>query len=761
MAKTPNPVPFALTPQAIADSMQVLKTSGAWKTVSLNVMGNDLAGNGKSLYSVDDGKVGTVESPNDLLTKDTAYAANLDSPASTDRSFLGAKIWVKADGTVGYDARTIPVSKLPADGTSVTDYFIYAIRMGDGTLSWAKASIVLGNSGPTVGAVSANVNEDGPKSSLAALANSTDDFTTNLAVVVTSSLPDWVKYDATTKTFTLDPAHAHFQSLNAGVTETVTVNYTVSDGIAAPVGTTATWVVTGVNDAAVIGSASATGVTEDQDVVAGALAVSGTISVSDVDKNESAFQTAVTSDAGNLGSLSLAADGSYTFSVANADVQYLGAGDSKTEKFTVSSLDGTSKDVSFTINGVNDAANIGAIGDSDVTEDANVVAGQLGVSGTISISDADADEGSFQTTVDSATGNLGSLTMGTDGAYAYSVSNSAVQYLGEGVTQTDKFTIYALDGTSKEVSFTIHGVNDAAVIGSPSPASVTEDDSVDGDGNLTASGTLSVSDADQDESSFQTTVTSDPGNLGSLTLAANGDYAYSVANSDVQYLGAGQSRTEKFTVASADGTSKEVTFTINGVNDIATMGGTYKGTVIEDTQLTATGKLTVSDADAGENGFGTVGTLGATFGDFVFNSANGNWTYTLRNSEANVQALNTSDSMTDTLKVESADGSTYTLIEITVQGLDEPVVVAVKTTYQVNHGGNESDHQTIAKFDGDDILKMDGKITYANLFEVGDYNNDGKMDTKVYFIDNGGNKTEQFDVTLLGYTGFDPATQII
>ena len=40
-----------------------------------------------------------------------------------------------------------------------------------------------------------------------------------------------------------------------------------------------------------------------------------------------------------------------------------------------------------------------------------------------------------------------------------------------------------------------------------------------------------------------------PGNLGSLTLAANGGYTYSVANSAVQFLGATDTRTDSFTVA--------------------------------------------------------------------------------------------------------------------------------------------------------------------------------------------------------------------
>jgi VCBS repeat-containing protein len=147
------------------------------------------------------------------------------------------------------------------------------------------------------------------------------------------------------------------------------------------------------------------------------------------------------------------------------------------------------------------------------------------------------------------------------------VDNSAVQYLGAGQSKVDSFTVSAADGTRKAISFTINGVNDAAVVGDPTSASVTEDLAVAA-GKLSASGTLTISDADQGEASFQTSVTGAAGNLGALTLAANGAYTYAVDNSAVQYLGAGQSKVDSFTVSTADGTGKAISFTINGVASV-------------------------------------------------------------------------------------------------------------------------------------------------------------------------------------------------
>src|SRR4029077_14695831 len=140
------------------------------------------------------------------------------------------------------------------------------------------------------------------------------------------------------------------------------------------------------------------------------------------------------------------------------------------------------------------------------------------------------------------------------GDYTYTVANGAVQFLGAGDTRVDSFTVSSFDGTQKLVSFTIHGTNDAAAIGDPTVHDVTEDVAVNGSGNLTASGTIAISDVDQNQSSFQTTVTSAAGNLGSLTLAAHGGYTYTVANGAVQFLGAGDTRVDSFTVTSFDGT---------------------------------------------------------------------------------------------------------------------------------------------------------------------------------------------------------------
>src|SRR5204863_9001993 len=84
------------------------------------------------------------------------------------------------------------------------------------------------------------------------------------------------------------------------------------------------------------------------------------------------------------------------------------------------------------------------------------------------------------------------------------------------------------------LSFTIHRRPGATLFPYTTLFRSTEDTAVDGSGNLTASGAIPISDADQGQSAFQTAVTGAAGNLGSLSLAADGSYTYAVANAAVR-----------------------------------------------------------------------------------------------------------------------------------------------------------------------------------------------------------------------------------
>src|SRR5438552_371613 len=92
----------------------------------------------------------------------------------------------------------------------------------------------------------------------------------------------------------------------------------------------------------------------------------------------------------------------------------------------------------------------------------------------------------------------GNQKLAANGGYTYSVANADVHFLAgsraTGCTLFPYTTLFrsAADGTSQLVSFTIHGTNDAAVIGTPTVADVTEDTPSNATVTLTAVGSISI-----------------------------------------------------------------------------------------------------------------------------------------------------------------------------------------------------------------------------------------------------------------------------
>ncbi|MFQ9867124.1 MAG: VCBS domain-containing protein [Bilophila wadsworthia] len=94
-----------------------------------------------------------------------------------------------------------------------------------------------------------------------------------------------------------------------------------------------------------------------------------------------------------------------------------------------------------------------------------------------------------------------------------------------------------------------------------------------------------------------------PGTYGTLTLNADGSYAYALDNTSptVQGLGVGETLTDTFTYTVTDNhgatASNTLTVTIHGTNDAPTVAAAA-ASVTEDTQITTSGTLpTPSDTD--------------------------------------------------------------------------------------------------------------------------------------------------------------------
>ncbi|WP_211251218.1 VCBS domain-containing protein [Deefgea rivuli] len=123
----------------------------------------------------------------------------------------------------------------------------------------------------------------------------------------------------------------------------------------------------------------------------------------------------------------------------------------------------------------------------------------------------------------------------------------------------------------------------------------------------------------------------------------------------------------------ADSNTAVSTIKVTAVNDAAVIGGTSSGQVQEDTnvvagKITTGGQLTIGDVDSPALFVAQTNTAG-TYGSLSIDTT-GKWVYTLNNSAANVQALNTADHKIETFTVQSSDGTSKT-ITVNVDGLDE------------------------------------------------------------------------------------------
>ena len=424
-----------------------------------------------------------------------------------------------------------------------------------------------------------------------------------------------------------------------------------------------------------ISGAETAAVTEDD---AATLTASGKLDITDADTGEAAFSAETVS--GTYGSLTIDADGNWNYEADNTQnaIQALGDGDSLTDTITVRSLDGTTKDITVSINGTNDVAVISGAETAAVTEDD---AATLTASGKLDITDVDTGEAAFS--AETVSGTYGDLTIDADGNWNYEADNTqtAIQALGDGDSLTDTITVQSVDGTTKDITVTINGTNDVAVISGAETAAVTEDDAA----TLTASGKLDIIDVDTGEAAFSAETIS--GTYGDLTIDADGNWSYEADNtqSAIQAMGDGDSLTETITVQSVGGTTKDIIVTINGNNDIAVTSGTESASVTEDdaATLTVSGKLDITDVDAGEAVF-SAETVSGTYGSLAID-ADGNWSYEADNTQTAIQALGDGDSLTDTITVQSVDGTSKDII-VTINGVNDTAV-----TTQVDLGSTNED----------------------------------------------------------------------
>ncbi|TXI01382.1 MAG: hypothetical protein E6Q76_17250, partial [Rhizobium sp.] len=507
-------------------------------------------------------------------------------------------------------------------------------------------------------------------------------------------------------TYTIDERAADSLQLGDQKIDSFTVE--VSDGHGGIATQQVNITVNGSNDAPVISGAAAGSVTEaGVNVGESAGTASGSLTATDID--DKSFSWAVvdpknsassaSSEVGTYGTLSVDQNGKWTYVLDQSKADSLTATDQKHDSFTVLVNDGhggiATQTVDVTINGTNDAAVISGDVAKSVTEAGGVNNGTAGVPtvhGALSATDVDSDN-SFTAQSNVAT-HYGSFTIGTDGQWDYTLDNSnatvqALNSTGTNTTLHDLITVTTADGTQQQIDITINGANDAAVISGDVAKSVTEAGGANNGtaGVPTVHGALSATDVDSDHSfTAQSNVAT---HYGFFTIGTDGQWDYTLDNTNatVQALNSTGSNTtlhDLITVTTADGTQQQIDITINGTNDAAVISGDVAKSVTEAGGLnngtagvpTVHGVLSATDVDS-SNSFTAQSNVATHYGSFTIGT-DGHWDYTLDNTNATVQALNstgTNTTLHDLITVTTADG-TQQQIDITINGANDAPVLA-------------------------------------------------------------------------------------
>ena len=235
------------------------------------------------------------------------------------------------------------------------------------------------------------------------------------------------------------------------------------------------------------------------------------------------------------------------------------------------------------VTAVNDIASISGTSTGAVQED-NVQS----ASGTLTVVDLDRGEAHVQAQ-NNVAGSYGNFSIDADGHWTYALNSAAanVQALAAGQHASENFTVRSQDGTASQVvTMNLTGTNDAPIVATADvTGAVTEQGTPAG--NLTDSGTIAFTDVDLTDIHSLSGVAPSAGALGTLTASVSTDsshttglggvvsWNYSVADSVVEYLAAGQTKVETFSFNVLDGqggsVARTVSVTVTGTNDAPTI----------------------------------------------------------------------------------------------------------------------------------------------------------------------------------------------
>ncbi|MFM5932398.1 MAG: VCBS domain-containing protein [Novosphingobium sp.] len=588
---------------------------------------------------------------------------------------------------------------------------------GLGVPQTATITITGTNDRPTVAAaLTAAGNEGDASFTVDMLAGASDvDHDAVLSVADVTGLVDGVTFSGST--LTVDPTNAAFNALKAGEPLVIVVSYNVVDELGLSVPQTATITITGTNDRPTVAAAlTAAGNEGDAsftvDMLAGASDVDhdAVLSVADV----TGLVDGVTFSGSTL-----------TVDPTNAAFNALKAGEPLVIVVSYNVVDELGLSVpqtaTITITGTNDRPTVAAAltaagneGDASFTVDMLAGASDVDHDAVLSVADVTGlvDGVTFSgstLTVDPTNAAFNALKAGEP--LVIVVSYNVVDELGLSVPQT--------------ATITITGTNDRPTVAAALTAGAAEDSAA-----FTINMLTGASDVDHDAVLSVTNVT---GLVPGVTFSGS-TLTVDPTNAAFQSLTAGEPRVivVNYNVVDEHGLSvpQSATITITGTADIPTISGQTTGSVTEETVLSATGTLSIVDLDAGQSSFQAQSGIAGTYGSLSI-TAGGVWTYTLNNSALNVQALNSGQSVIDTVTVRSADG-TPQVISITVNGQNEVSAALINAVGALTSQMQLFMSFTDANLDGnqDGFARNAVLDVNANSQEVtyGDFDGDGDID---------------------------------
>ena len=666
--------------------------------------------------------------PDAADTKTVALVNGLAGNVGNTITTTYGTINIAANGTYTYTLdNSLAATQALAQGQVATEVITYRVRDTAGLFSDTTLTVTVNgtNDAPVAVADAATTALNVPLLNINVKGNDTD--VDNTAAQLAVSAP------------TVNPAQGSV-TLNAdgtinftpasGVTGPVTITYTLTDSFGASTTGTLQVNVGGINTPPVAVNDSASTVQNTAVTIA-----AGTLIANDTDADGNPL---------TITSVQLPTNGTVAL-VAGSVVFTPTPGYTGTASFDYTINDGQGGTSTATVN-VTVTAVVAvnnppvAVPDSNAVVESGVNPGNIAFAGTPSATgnvltndtDPDALDTKAVSAVNGSAANVGAVISGTygsvqisaDGSYTYTLDNArpATQALAQGQAVSEVFSYVVRDaaGATSSTTLTINvtGTNDAPLANADSNAVVesgVNPGNIAFPGTPSASGNVLSNDTDPDAADTKavnavngsaanvgSTIT---GTYGTVNIAANGSYTYTLDNARpaTQALTQGQVVSEVFNYNLKDAlgavsNTTTLTISVTGTNDAplanadsnaVVESGVNPGNVAFAGTPSATGNVLTNDTDPDAADTKTVNAvnglaanvgavISGTYGSVRIN-ADGSYTYTLDNTLPATQALAQGQVVSEVFNYnlnDTAGATSSSTLTITVTGTnDAPVAV--------------------------------------------------------------------------------------